>query len=502
MAIKIALVIISMLLYPSMQLQVGPIKSSSIYTDLGRSPALGREKVVDILRLDNTMNIQTIKSKSFSSDFVAQDDSEFVFLVEGHAQLEFDLTKYKEKDITLLNMTRGSYVYIPQGVRHRVVQTSKDPAAVWIAIHHNANIEKEPGLMSLLDTIQSACHSLSELVNNIYSFYLDSDSDMNTLSKKSDDSAFTIVDGLVEYMLRELLNNKVGHIVGEEEDSIITIDTTNSRYFVNNMQIPHKLHSLVDDQLCTMRRLCRNIHPKAYQHLSVFIDPIDGTKEFINGHGEQCTICVGFSDDRSNEAVAGFIMRPMTGEWAAGAPCEKYKASSFSTSSNESPSRKHKGIFICSQNGVSDFTKTLSAELDFLDCRVGGAGNKILLLLEGKGSCYIQDRGLNRWDTCACEAVLNAHGGELVRLDTFIDDADEMSAILTPYTYKKTRINLDPNPNAKFTKYNYNDDNSFKPYSNLCGLLALAPSETTRDRLAYYKDACMRTVQIAPPSYN
>jgi 3'-phosphoadenosine 5'-phosphosulfate (PAPS) 3'-phosphatase len=36
----------------------------------------------------------------------------------------------------------------------------------------------------------------------------------------------------------------------------------------------------------------------------------------------------------------------------------------------------------------------------------GGAGNKMMMLLEGKGCVYIQDRGVSRWDTCGAQVFI------------------------------------------------------------------------------------------------
>ncbi|XP_026197115.1 3'(2'),5'-bisphosphate nucleotidase 1 isoform X1 [Anabas testudineus] len=46
--------------------------------------------------------------------------------------------------------------------------------------------------------------------------------------------------------------------------------------------------------------------------------------------------------------------------------------------------------------------------------RVGGAGNKIIQLVEGKASAYVfASIGCKKWDTCAPEAILHAVGGKL-----------------------------------------------------------------------------------------
>lgn len=46
--------------------------------------------------------------------------------------------------------------------------------------------------------------------------------------------------------------------------------------------------------------------------------------------------------------------------------------------------------------------------------RVGGAGHKVLLLIEGRAHAYVfASPGCKKWDTCAPEAVLHAAGGKL-----------------------------------------------------------------------------------------
>lgn len=46
--------------------------------------------------------------------------------------------------------------------------------------------------------------------------------------------------------------------------------------------------------------------------------------------------------------------------------------------------------------------------------RVGGAGHKVLLVLEGQAHAYVfPSRGCKKWDTCAPEALLTSVGGKL-----------------------------------------------------------------------------------------
>lgn len=46
--------------------------------------------------------------------------------------------------------------------------------------------------------------------------------------------------------------------------------------------------------------------------------------------------------------------------------------------------------------------------------RCGGAGNKVLQVLEGNAHAYVfASRGCKKWDTCAPEAILHSFGGRL-----------------------------------------------------------------------------------------
>ncbi len=89
--------------------------------------------------------------------------------------------------------------------------------------------------------------------------------------------------------------------------------------------------------------------------------------------------------------------------------------------------------FLTSNSNISPF---LSALIDDLGCvRVpsGGVGNKALLLLEGVGEFYIQDRGVKRWDTAGPQAVLEAFGGILTNLRAF----ENNNAQLMSYNYAR-----------------------------------------------------------------
>ena len=138
----------------------------------------------------------------------------------------------------------------------------------------------------------------------------------------------------------------------------------------------------------------------------------------------------------------------------------------------------------------------------------GGAGNKVLMLLEGRGRCYIQDRGVSRWDTCASEALLEAFGGKFGKLSKFCNEIFPLP-IFRGYTYLKTHVNLDFERKAVLTKFNSKkrkrgDDgtiptvNEFNCYSNICGHIALAPGEN----VSIYRDAIECVLRKCKPCFD
>ena len=336
---------------------------------------------------------------------------------------------------------------------------------------HTAGIPVQPNTSpSLKDTLQScrkACATFSKVVRDIYKD-LNTDSDLST--KKADSSYFTIADGLVQCLLFRLLSDKVGGIVGEED---VEVNIETKPYKVADIPIPSKFEDLVVEARDMVDALKSEI--PLLPSLTCFVDPIDGTKEFATGLGEQCTILIGFADEFGSP-VAGLIYRPITDGWAAGCDREGYKESQGLAALN--PTNPTSPGFCTSNGGVSPFLVDLMNTLEMPQVRSGGAGNKGLLLLEGKGRCYIQDRGVSRWDTCATEAVVKAFGGKFAKLSTFIDapSPTDTESLITGYTYLPTSVNLDPNPLAAQTKYN-SQDGEFKVYSNLCGHVGLAPGE-------------------------
>ena len=280
--------------------------------------------------------------------------------------------------------------------------------------------------------------------------------------------------------------------MGEED---VAVDLSSIPYRVDGLIIPAQFSPMVDKARTELDRLSKTV--EARTDVTIFIDPIDGTREFASGLGEQCSICIGFAN-ASGEAVAGLVYRPIPSptQWAGGAGLYE-EADNFRCCSPNFDSRRvpADNVLMTTNGSISPFTDALIDLGSLTRRKSGGAGNKCLMLLEGHGSAYIQDRGVSRWDTLAAEAVLRAWGGELMKLTTITDNPQSVitsnGKIAKPrrYTYLKSSKNLDFVPNqAHLIKNNMtqvgipregtlaNDVSQVKPYSNLAGLFAISPS--------------------------
>ena len=379
-----------------------------------------------------------------------------------------------------------------------------------------------------------ACIEVTPAIEALYDSINNNDGNTKT---KADDSVFTIADGLVQYILTEVLslNQVVGEIVGEE-DCIVNL--TSKPYTVDDFIIPIEFETIVEDTTSKIKKIQQEWFSSLsfseqkqqnnyYQSLTAFIDPIDGTREFSTQKGEQCTVCVGFADTRTGRPVAGVVYRPLSkpqSTWAVGAKDENYTSSSLLLQQKvDNDNNDLSGSLLTTNGRISPFLESIMDELQYKRVCSGGAGNKMLMLLEGQGTAYIQDRGVSRWDTCAAQAVLEANGGILYKLDQFMsmsmsnnkDITEDNDDTLLSYTYRKTNKNLDFVPDsALLTKYNAADGkggieqrlaiaaSEVKPYSNLCGLMALDKSKNNLKSKTEILDGLKRAAKSSPPAFD
>ena len=190
--------------------------------------------------------------------------------------------------------------------------------------------------------------------------------------------------------------------------------------------------------------------------VTVFVDPLDGTREFVEERLENCQVLVGIAID--GEAVAGAIGLPFPqgsletdptviygldgmGTGVVGAtltrgpyPLERY------TDGLKYP-RPHHATGDATVEVMEACRRGAIEALGGSIVTYGGAGNKILAASLGEVTCTIQHRIGGAWDLCAPEAILKAMGGKMTdlfgeELEIYRDDApancNERGYLATP----------------------------------------------------------------------
>jgi 3'(2'), 5'-bisphosphate nucleotidase len=147
-----------------------------------------------------------------------------------------------------------------------------------------------------------------------------------------------------------------------------------------------------------------------------FVDPLDGTREFVDRNG-MFAVHIGLALD--GKPVAGVVHAPIQGGlWsgAVGAPCTLElggERRALEMTPVRDPSRLR---LLVSRSHRSKKTEAIKRALGITQVREqGSVGLKCALLAMGEADLYLHpsDRS-SRWDSCAPQAVIEAAGGVLL----------------------------------------------------------------------------------------
>ncbi|XP_033931333.1 3'(2'),5'-bisphosphate nucleotidase 1 isoform X2 [Pseudochaenichthys georgianus] len=172
----------------------------------------------------------------------------------------------------------------------------------------------------------------------------------------------------------------------------------------------------------TRRKSFRRHGPAEYRDLKeeelvVWVDPLDGTKEYTEGLLDNVTVLIGIAYE--GRAIAGVIHQPFY-NYQLGAEASLGRTmwgipglGAFGFQLQEVPGDR-RIVTTTRSHSNKQVTDCVDAMEPHEVIRVGGAGNKIIQLVEGKASAYVfASPGCKKWDTCAPEALLHAVGGKL-----------------------------------------------------------------------------------------
>ena len=164
-----------------------------------------------------------------------------------------------------------------------------------------------------------------------------------------------------------------------------------------------------------------------------FVDPIDGTKEFVKKNG-QFTVNIGLC--RHGVPVFGIVSIPVTGEIYYGIEgIGSFKIENDVTNrltvTSEKPSDKIK--IIASASHMNQETRDYINQFSNPELITVGSSIKLLWIAEGKAHLYPRIAPTSEWDTCAAHAVVKYAGGQVLNFETNEELIYNKEDLLNPF---------------------------------------------------------------------
>lgn len=164
------------------------------------------------------------------------------------------------------------------------------------------------------------------------------------------------------------------------------------------------------------------------------IDPLDGTKEFINRNGE-FTVNIALIQDHS--PVGGIVYVPVQekmyyAQKGLGAfIIEKGNKKQIEAAAFSKDQKKIR--IVASRSHMNRETTKFISQFEEAEITSIGSSLKLLLIAEGKAHIYPRLGPTMEWDTAAAHAIVNEAGGRVFRYDKEIDLEYNKENMLNPY---------------------------------------------------------------------
>ncbi|KAF1525264.1 3'(2'),5'-bisphosphate nucleotidase 1, partial [Eudyptes sclateri] len=248
-------------------------------------------------------------------------------------------------------------------------------------------------LMRVVASAYSVAEKAATIVRNVMAA-----GDLGIVEKTGANDLQTKADRLVQMSICASLARKFPKvtIIGEEE-----------------LPADEVTEELIEDGHCEeiLKRTC----PAQYtgikeEELVIWVDPLDGTKEYTEGLLDHVTVLIGIA--YGGKAIAGVINQPYY-NYEAGADAVLGRTiwgvlgiGAFGFQLTEAPPGKH--IIVTTRSHSSTLVNDCISALN------PDSVIRIIQLIEGKASAYVfASPGCKKWDTCAPEAILHAVGGKI-----------------------------------------------------------------------------------------
>ncbi len=167
------------------------------------------------------------------------------------------------------------------------------------------------------------------------------------------------------------------------------------------------------------------------------VDPLDGTKEFINKNGE-FTVNIALIEE--GEAILGLVYVPVTQTLYYGmkgqSAWKEEEGQKIELKMSPVSTQKALAVVGSRRHGaeaLDELLKHVSEVFDDINLVSMGSSLKICAIAEGSAHWYPRLALTSEWDTAAAHAVLSAAGGEIVDLELKPLTYNQKDDILNPF---------------------------------------------------------------------
>mmetsp|Transcript_3013 Transcript_3013/g.8499 ORF Transcript_3013/g.8499 Transcript_3013/m.8499 type:complete len:398 (-) Transcript_3013:350-1543(-) len=291
-------------------------------------------------------------------------------------------------------------------------------------------------LSTCVDACQRGCHEIRKVQTAREQALRDSDNSNDDSKNEEEDnlqvqlkdpndprSALTLADQAAHQAIVTSLRQEWGNqlnIVSEEDNDDGETTTTK-----NDNDMPPLNRHLFDDDMG------EETAALDAQDVTIFIDPLDGTREFVEGRLENCQVLVGLAFE--GQPVGGAIGLPFPlgnsstpetviygmADVGTGVLGHSLKRGPFPLDHHIDGIRYPRPHFATGDSEAPVMMAAKEAAIKRVggsNVIYGGAGNKILGAALGEVAASIQHKVGGPWDLCAPQAILYAMGGTMTDL--------------------------------------------------------------------------------------
>ena len=234
---------------------------------------------------------------------------------------------------------------------------------------------------------------------------------MNNISKKSLIEIKNILLPIAINACKLIMNNKDSNIEIKKDGTPVTIADKAADNIIHKSLKKHfsNIPILSEERKIPIGCYGNNLH--------WIIDPLDGTKSFIEG-GQDFSTCISLVKNKS--PILGCIGHPPSLNcWIGGKKIGTYKKKHNTIKNIYCREIPFKGPTIAiSRHHIGPKLKTWLSNINYFETKEIGSALKFSLLAEGKADIFPRTSPTFEWDSAAGQAIVEGAGGTVMQMNS------------------------------------------------------------------------------------